>query len=596
MQSPVSAVARQILAGTPLRSASPILGRWFERDCEQLAHLSSSESGPVLLARLLDELRIGYTCDPEDRARVPRSGPLVIVANHPFGLVEAPVLWAALSSVRNDIRFLANSFLAAVPALREVTVPVNPFGGPEAVRGNCRSLLAAVDWLREGHVLAVFPAGEVASFRWPRLNIDDPEWNHRVAHIIRLSGAGVLPVFFHGTNSPVFHLAGLIHPRLRTILLPHELLNKRGTTIRVVIGSLIRADRLAKKPEADRVTGYLRVRTMLLGARGKGWGSRRGTRLLHPVKRRVPVAAGEDPRLLREEVERLPAAQRIAASGPFAVYAAGSAQIPHLLREIGRLRELTFRAVGEGTGKAVDLDAFDRHYQHLVLWNEEKLEVVGGYRFAKTDEIDPDGLYTGTLFRTAPGFLDAISPALELGRSFVRAEYQKSYQPLLLLWKAIGQLVASDPRYRFLFGPVSISQEYSGPSRSLMVSYLRARCRNEDLASFVRPRRPFRPRPFEPLHLSGIVDNLDELSEMVADLEHDHKPVPVLIRQYLNLGGWILEVNVDARFSNVLDGLVVVDLTKTNPRLLERYLGRAGAERFRAWHGTSRRSGAEQVV
>lgn len=585
MQTQVSTVARQILAGTPLQGAGPILQRWFERDCERLAHFGAPESGPALLSRLLECLRIAYTCPPEDRARIPRGGPLVIVANHPFGLAEAPVLWAALSGVRDDIKFLANSFLAAVPALAEVTIPVDPFGGADAVRGNWKSLRAAVDWLREGHVLVVFPAGEVASLRWPRLNIADPDWSDRVARLIRLTGAAVLPVFFHGANSPVFHLAGLIHPRLRTILLPHELLNKRGATIRLSIGSPIRSHRLARRAEADQVTGYLRVRTMLLGVRGAGRGNRNGMRFPRPAIATVPVTS-EDSRLLAEEIERLPASQQIVPAGPLLVYTAAAAQIPHVLREIGRLREITFRAVGEGTGKALDIDAFDRHYQHLVLWNREKQEVVGAYRFARTDQVDARQLYTGTLFRTAPGFLAAISPALELGRSFVRAEYQKSYQPLLLLWRAIGRMVADDPRYRFLFGPVSISQEYSTPSRSLMVSYLRARCRNADLAAHVRPRRRFRLRPFERPHLCGFVDDLDELSEMVADLEHDHKPVPVLVRQYLNLGGQILEISVDRRFSNVLDGLVVVDLTKTNPHLLERYLGKAGADRFRAWHGT----------
>ncbi len=587
MHPQVSAVARQILAGTPLQGAGPILQRWFERDCERLAHFGSPESGPALLGRLLECLRIDYTCPPEDRARIPRSGPLVIVANHPFGLAEAPVLWAALSGVRGDVKFLANSFLAAVPALAEVTIPVDPFGGPDAVRGNWRSLRAAAGWLREGHVLVVFPAGEVASLRWPRLNIAEPDWSDRVARLIRLTGAAVLPVFFHGANSPAFHLAGLIHPRLRTILLPRELLNKRGATIRLSIGSPIRSNRLVRRMEADQVTGYLRARTMLLGARGAGRGNRNGMRFPRPAKQAPPVAAGEDSRLLAEEIERLPASQQVVPGGPLVVFTAAAAQIPHVLREIGRLREITFRAVGEGTGKALDIDAFDRHYRHLVLWNREKREVVGAYRFARTDQVDARQLYTGTLFRTAPAFLQAISPALELGRSFVRAEYQRSYQPLLLLWRAIGRIVADDPRYRFLFGPVSISREYSAPSRSLMVSYLRARCRNADLAAYVRPRHPFRPRPFGSLPFAGLAGDLDELSDIVADLEHDHKPVPILVQQYLNLGGQVLEVSVDGRFSNVLDGLVVVDLTRTSPRLLERYLGKDGAARFRAWHGAA---------
>jgi putative hemolysin len=259
---------------------------------------------------------------------------------------------------------------------------------------------------------------------------------------------------------------------------------------------------------------------------------------------------------------------------------AAAGQIPRALKEIGRLREIAFRQAGEGTGRAADLDAFDAYYQHLFVWNEQAREIVGAYRFAGTGEVIASmgvrGLYTNTLFRLTPSFYRGIQPALELGRSFVRPEYQKSFLPLLLLWKGIGHYVARTRRYRFLFGPVSISAEYSPPSRALMVSYLKSLRGAEALAECVKPRKPFRaPRlaHCDPGDFSLLLSNLDELSEIIADIEPDHKKLPVLLRHYLNLGGRVVEFNLDRRFSNALDGLLVLDLAKVGRKQLDRFMG-----------------------
>jgi hypothetical protein len=251
------------------------------------------------------------------------------------------------------------------------------------------------------------------------------------------------------------------------------------------------------------------------------------------------------------------------------------------LREIGRLREITFRQAGEGTGRSIDIDRFDRDYQHLFLWNTDSNQIAGAYRLAGTDVV-PE-LYTSTLFRLREGLLDGMSPALELGRSFVRAEYQKSFSALLLLWKGIGRYVARNPRYRILFGPVSISREYSDASRALIVAYLQQHCGNGDLARFVEPRRQFRAprlRGCDLRLLANLLDNVEDLSDAVADLEPDGKGVPVLLRQYLNCGGEMLAFNVDRAFSDVVDGLVIVDLMKMSRPQLEKYLGKEGAAAF----------------
>jgi len=236
----------------------------------------------------------------------------------------------------------------------------------------------------------------------------------------------------------------------------------------------------------------------------------------------------------------------------------------------------------------MDFDAFDMHYVHLLLWNQEKSEVVGAYRLAPTDTVTArygvEGLYTSTLFHFKREFLARIEPALELGRSFVRPEYQKSFLPLLLLWKGIGHYVAQHPWYRILFGPVSISNAYTSASRALMVSFLRAQCSDPALAQCVRPKTKFKAGSPE----TCLARDIEELSEAVADLEPDNKGVPVLLRQYLNVGGQILDFNVDGDFSDVLDALIVVDLLKTSERLLERYLGKEGASTFRKFHRLER--------
>ena len=252
-----------------------------------------------------------------------------------------------------------------------------------------------------------------------------------------------------------------------------------------------------------------------------------------------------------------------------------------MLREIGRLRELTFRAVGEGTGNALDLDRFDWYYLHLFVWNARKQEIVGAYRL-KGSDVSAD-LYTRTLFRYSDRFLETMGPALELGRSFVRAEYQKGFAALLLLWKGIGKLVSRYPRYKVLFGPVSISNQYQAISKELIIAFLEEQLTLTEWRDLVRARHsPRRQRAGIHQDVGAYCNDVDELSDVVSDLDPSHIGVPVLLRQYLRLGGRLLGFSVDSDFSNAVDGLIVVDLTRTEPKLLDRYLGKEEADAFRA--------------
>ncbi|MBI1789201.1 MAG: GNAT family N-acetyltransferase, partial [Acidobacteria bacterium] len=362
----------------------------------------------------------------------------------------------------------------------------------------------------------------------------------------------------------LFQALGLLHPRLRTAMLARELLNKRGVQVEVRIGTPVAAEKLLTLPDDEARTQYLRWRTYLLANRQDF-----KARTSRPLRRgkaleKAPVAAAVPAELLAADVASL---NPLTRSGDLAAYLATAAELPHVLPEIGRLREITFRAAGEGAGKPLDLDRFDEHYLHLFVWNERKREIAGAYRLGQVDVV-PE-LYTATLFKYDAALLDRLGPALELGRSFVRAEYQKSFSPLLLLWLGIGKFLARHPRYKVLFGPVSISNQYPTISRQLMVSFLERHATLDCWKDLVAARNPFRgPRAAH----SGL--DLEDLGDVVTDVDPARPGVPVLLRQYLKLGGKLLGFNLDPDFSDALDGLIVVDLTQTEPKWLDRYLGK----------------------
>ncbi len=582
----------------PVESAPPWLGKLLAID--RLNELSDrvravSEGRPAV-ERLLEAMEIGYWVDERDLARIPRSGPLIAVANLPFGMVEGAILAALLPRVRPDVRILTHDPFAVLSRTELGSTDrflwLRPFrrGAPPA---NLQPLREAIAWVRTGGMLVVFPAGDVAHLEIGRRRIVDRSWDAAVSRLIRRTGASALPIFFDGANSAPFQMLSLLHPALCTMRLPHEFLNKRGKRILLRIGSPVPWKRLARFKSGPEMRDYLYQRTYLLANRRAGRVPRPVLPALHlGVRRPHPVAAPGDAAAVAAEVSRLPAESRLGELDQLAVFVAPAAAIPNTLREIGRLRELSFRAAGEGTGLSLDLDRFDQDYEHLFLWNQERTEIAGAYRVGRADALlasrGLSGIYTHTLFEFSPEFFAHTGPALELGRSFVRPEYQRDFAPLLLLWKGIGALVMRSPRYAVLFGPVSISNDYQAVSRQFMVRFLKSRCGMPEMAPLARARHPFRLRRPETWDLEvtrGFVDDIDELSELVAEIEADGKGVPILIKQYLKLGGRLLEFNVDARFSGALDGLVVVDLRQTDARILQRYMGRDGARAFRRWHG-----------
>jgi putative hemolysin len=568
-----------ILPGAPLSRAAftvarPLLERVLAfNTCRTLYRKAQQTLDEPFESRALRALDIKADVTEADLDRVPRSGPVIVAANHPHGVVDGLLLMSAIRRIRPDIRVLTNQLLARIPELRDSCLFVDPFDGPGAEARSRAGLRAAHLWLRAGGALIVFPAGEVAHAQAAGVERTDSTWKPAMSRLAIATGAPVIPAFIRGCNSPMFYAAGRVHPLLRTLLLPRELLKKRGSTLAVRFGPAIHVDRLAGGTPAATAVVRRAVES-----------------LAH-----LPSMASATPHTttaIAAEVAALSSDCRLVDNGSFQVFCVRSEQIPAALREIGRLRAITFRAVGEGSDAALDLDRFDEKYLHLFLWDNDKRQIVGAYRIGQTDRIVADsgvgGLYTRTLFRYDERLIQRMpAPALELGRSFIRAEYQKNYNALLLLWKGIGRFIARHPEYRLLFGPVSISARYSDTSLQLLMAFLRQNHFAAEFGELVAALHTPRIGP-APAAAAFIPQSVDEANSLVERAEADGKGMPVLLRQYLKLNARLIGFNVDPAFGEALDALMLVDLTRVDLPILNRYLGRADATRFLAYHDANR--------
>jgi putative hemolysin len=525
---------------------------------------AASSPGATFVERALHALDITVGIDAEALAAVPADGPLIVVANHPHGALDGLALAQAIGRVRPDVRLLANQLLSRIPDMRTVSFFVDPFGGPEAEARCLAGLRASYLWLRNGGALIVFPAGEVAHRVRDGRSVDG-EWLSTVGRLAAQTGARVLPLFINGSNSWMFRVAGLVHPRLRTLLLGRELLRQRGTHVTFEVGAAIDASRLPEAVCPSQLTRHLRAQVDRLADRAA-------------AARRSAGAA-----TIADEVRSLPADSLLVSSGRFRVFCTPASRIPRTLHEIGRLRAETFRAAGEGTSAAIDVDRFDRHYLHLFVWDDERARVVGADRLGLVDRLVAahgiGGLYTSTLFEYGPDLIRQMPRAIELGRSFVRLEYQRQHQPLMLLWRGIGEFVVRHPEYRALVGPASISARYSEASRRTIWSFLERRHLDRERAVLVRGRHPFRASAArDEVHSNG-----DDVDREVARLESNGNGMPVLLRHYLRLNARVLGCSVDHSFGGVLDVLLVVDLTAVDVHTLRRYLG-AGTSGYLSHH------------
>jgi putative hemolysin len=508
--------------------------------------------------------------------RLPRQGPALVIVNHPTGAMDGLVLLSALRRVRPDVRVLGNRWLTRIPEMREWTIPLDVF--TTHTSRHVAALRQARRWLTDGGVLVVFPAGAVARRCDDGGPVDGP-WNQGVLALARWTDAPIVPVHLGARPSRWLRVAAHVHPWLATAMLPRELLRQRGARVAVRLGHPVDATRLRELPDTVGRLAYLRARVSALGP-GQS-----------PRDSHAPVAPEILSSLIAREIAALPGRTRLLVHGPFEVYCTEATAIPMALREIGRLRERTFREVGEGTGWPQDLDRFDERYLHLFLWNRSRSEIAGAYRMALTQ---PRGgrLYTETLFRWREAPHRHLGAALELGRSFVRAEYQRDPSALLSLWKGIGAFVARHPHVRRLFGPVSVSAEYSQVARYLIAAWLT----RESAGGPVQPRHEVPVYPeIDELMACGAVSTVADLDALVRELEGG-RGLPVLLRQYLRLNGRVLGVSCDPSFANAMDALLVVDMLDMPAAHLERYCGRDGAARVRQYWGRETASAGRTVA
>lgn len=530
------------------------------------------------LARIGTQYRVDHGC-VED---VPSQGPVLIVANHPFGGIEGIILASLVSQVREDVKVLANELLKRIPELDELFIGVDVFGGEQAKSTNRRAIKEANQHLKDGGVLIVFPAGEVSAWQSKEHKVTDKEWSKSVAKFVRHAEATTVPIFINGMNSKLFYQAGKIHPLLRTALLGRELLNKSGQTISVSVGQPIPYSEVKDFASDEDITRYFRLNTYLMSSI-----ENEKTQVL-AQNNGEPIIAPVDVELLERELSVLDQFQLL-QQGDFDVYCVPTAYIPNMMLEIGRVREESFREVGEGSGQACDIDRFDSDYQQLFVWNRAKRDLVGAYRLGLVDELVEKGgieaLYSTSLFKYDENFVESLGQSIELGRSVVAHQYQRNMHSLLLLWKGIAAFVQRNPKYTHLFGPVSISNDYSPVARQLIASVMSVHYYDDEKAKLVEPTTPLEKSGQEfwrPDMLSSLA-KLPLLSKVLSRLEQG-MGLPVLLRQYLGMNGKLVCFNVDPAFNYALDGLIVVDLTSVPARTLGKYMGRQEAQVYLEHH------------
>ncbi len=535
----------------------------INKEYAKISHLN----GPDFLNELLRNLEINYSINPEELKRIPKEGPFIIVSNHPYGGIDGIILLKIISEIRPDFKVMANFLLRKILPIKEYILPVDPFEGRDQTAGSMAGIKGAIAHLKEGKPLGIFPAGEVSTYyNTESPGVADKQWSDSIIKFIKKMEVPIIPLYFQGTNSRLFHLLGLIHPLLRTAKLPSEIFNKKHKTVNIRIGMPITAAEQKEFTDISRFGRFLRLKTYALGSSievRKFYNYR-----LKPDAKPMEIIAPVDPQLIMQEVEACMEDHLLFKSKNYCVICVPSVEIPHVMTEIGRLREVTFREVGEGTNRHIDIDEFDLYFNQLFIWDEEVKTIVGAYRVGKGKEIieryGKKGFYIQSLFKIHDEFIPILEQSIELGRSFIVQDYQRKPMPLFLLWKGILYFLIKNPEYRFLIGPVSISSRFSNFSKGLIINFMKANHYDHELARFITPRNAFKV-PVSKDDSDIIIEkgsDISKLDKFIQGNEQEDFRLPVLLKKYIKLNGQIIGFNVDPKFNNALDGLLILDLFK----------------------------------
>ena len=538
---------------------------------EKAEHLT----GTSFIDKILQVIGITVEFDEAELKNIPKQGAFITIANHPYGGIEGLILLKIMCMMRPDSKLMANFLLKKIPNLSEYFIAVNPFETIEH-SSSISGIKQTLELLRSGTPIGIFPAGEVSTFKVDTQQITDRIWHPVVGKLISKANVPVVPIYFHGNNGLLFNLLSYIHPALRTAKLPSELFNKRGRTIKLRIGKPILPSDLNYQQNAAKLLDFLRAKTYALGAGLENQRNIFDPRNIFKVKKTPQViTAAINDQSLEKEVNNL-SEYKIWTEKNYEIYISPSTALPNIIKEIGRLREITFREIGEGTNKSTDLDEYDIYYNHLFIWDKESKMIVGSYRIGKGDEIfysfGKRGFYLNELFKIREEFHPILRQSLELGRSWIRKEYQQKPLPLFLLWKGILKYLIENPQYRYLIGPVSISNNFSKLSKSLIVDFISKNHFDHELAQYVKPRKKFK-LDFSKIDKDLLLESnetLKNLDSLISEIETSHMKVPVLLRQYLALNAKIICFNIDPKFSDCLDGFLIADLQKIPEEMLEK--------------------------
>ena len=532
-----------------------------------------SDDANDFLDQLIDALGVTIQVNEEDLQKIPKTGAFITISNHPFGGLDGIILIKLLSKIRPDYKVMANFLLKKIVPIKDYFLGVNPFESRKDI-SSAGGLKEALRHISEGKPLGLFPAGEVSAYQAESNTIEDKEWSASVLKLIRKANVPVIPIYFKGSNSILFQILGMIHPMLRTVKLPSELLNKKNRVIKLRIGGAISVATQDSFPDIVQYGKFLRAKTYLLGSSLE---VKKFFLKSQKVGKKIePIVPAIDTNVLKKEVDSIREDFMLFSMKNYTVYCAPTMRIPNILNEIGRLRECTFRAVGEGTNRSIDLDEFDLYYYHLFIWDEDTNQIVGAYRVGKGKEIidryGVKGFYINTLFKIRKGLLPILYESVELGRSFVVEEYQRKPLPLFMLWKGILYFLIKNPEYRYLIGPVTISGKYTTVSKEMIMKFIKRNYWNVELANNISPRSKYRVDSHDPdveVMVDAFGNDISMLDRLIGDIEPSSDKLPVLLKKYISLNGKIIGFNIDPKFNMCLDGLLILDLFEVPMNTIE---------------------------
>lgn len=517
------------------------------------------------LNAILDEFQIKFEIPEEDLKRLPKEGPYITISNHPLGGIDGILLLKLMLEREPNFKIIANFLLHRIEPLKPYIMPVNPFETHKDAKSSVIGLKETFRHLSDGKPLGMFPAGEVSTYKDGKLVVDR-EWEEGAIKVIRKAQVPVIPIYFHAKNSKFFYLLSKLGDTLRTAKLPSELLTQKDRVIKVRIGKPISVTEQNEYETLESYSEFLRKKTYMLANPFEKESKLINTpslKIPKPVKEIVGSANHEK---MIAEVEKLRQMDtRLLQSKNYEVFLVKAQEIPNILHEIGRLREVTFREVGEGTNESIDIDKFDQYYDHMFLWDDEAKQIAGAYRMGLGSQIFAkygiDGFYLQDLFRFEPELYDMMSKSIEMGRAFIVKDYQQKPMPLFLLWKGIVHTTLRYPEHKFLIGGVSISNQFSDFSKSLMIEFMKSNYYDPYVAQYVHPKKEFKVKlkdADKDFIFNETEADLNKFDKIIDEIEPGNLRLPVLIKKYIKQNARVIAFNVDPMFNNAVDGLMYI--------------------------------------